>query len=121
MSSLTGGQIVVRTLRDLGAQRIFSVSGNQILPIYDAAGSGDLQIFHMRHESAAAYAAAASAEIEYRPVLCQVLARRQALLGRTCDLAGQELSFARPPLLCPGEFAIRRRIGLVGHYHTKRK
>src|SRR5215475_1315146 len=74
MSSLTGGQIVVRTLRNLGAQRIFSVSGNQILPIYDAAGACGLRIIHMRHESAAAYAAAASAEIEYRPGIVLVSA-----------------------------------------------
>jgi len=74
MSSLTGGQIVVQTLRDLGAQRIFSVSGNQILPIYDAAEVYDLQIFHMRHESAAAYAAAASAEIKNQPEIALVSA-----------------------------------------------
>jgi len=74
MSSLTGGQIVARTLRDLGAQSIFSVSGNQILSIYDAVGACDLQIFHMRHESAAAYAAAASAEIKNQPGIALVSA-----------------------------------------------
>src|SRR5215469_12805318 len=74
MHSLTGGQIVARMLRDLGAQRIFSVSGNQILPIYDAAGACDLQLYHMRHESAAAYAAAAAAEIKNQPGIVLVSA-----------------------------------------------
>lgn len=41
---------------------IFSVSGNQILGLYEAFASGGLRIVHMRHESAAAYAAAGWAE-----------------------------------------------------------
>lgn len=41
---------------------VFSVSGNQILSLYDAFASGGLRIVHMRHESAAAYAAAGWAE-----------------------------------------------------------
>jgi acetolactate synthase I/II/III large subunit len=64
---LTGGQIVAHTLRELGTDTIFSVSGNQILPVYDAAKDFHLRIIHMRHESAAAYAAGASAELSGRP------------------------------------------------------
>jgi acetolactate synthase-1/2/3 large subunit len=64
---MTGGQIVAATLRELGADTIFSVSGNQILPIYDAAADFGLRLIHMRHESAAAYAAAASAELSGKP------------------------------------------------------
>lgn len=64
---MTGGQIVAETLQELGADTIFSVSGNQILSIYDAAADFGLRLIHMRHESAAAYAAAASAELSDRP------------------------------------------------------
>jgi thiamine pyrophosphate-dependent acetolactate synthase large subunit-like protein len=32
---MTGGHLVAQTLHDLGVQDIFSVSGNQILPIMD--------------------------------------------------------------------------------------
>lgn len=67
MQNMTGGQIVVQTLRELGVQNIFSVSGNQILSIYDAAGERGLRIIHLRHESAAAYAAASAAEIGNQP------------------------------------------------------
>jgi acetolactate synthase I/II/III large subunit len=59
----TGGQMVAEALRELGAETIFSVSGNQILAVYDAAGDAGLRIIHMRHESAAAYAAAGWAEL----------------------------------------------------------
>ncbi|MGH9841632.1 MAG: thiamine pyrophosphate-binding protein [Blastocatellia bacterium] len=64
---MTGGQIVAATLRELGAGTIFTVSGNQILPVYDAVADFGLRLIHMRHESAAAYAAAASAELGGRP------------------------------------------------------
>ena len=58
-----GGELAVGTLRELGVQTLFSVSGNQILPLFDAAPAAGLRIVHMRHESAAAYAAAAEAEL----------------------------------------------------------
>jgi len=64
---LTGGQIVARTLRELGADTIFSVSGNQVLPIYDAVQDVGVRIIHVRHESAAAYAALGFAESTERP------------------------------------------------------
>lgn len=74
MSEITGGQIVARTLRDLGAGVLFSVSGNQILPIYDAIIDAKLRLIHMRHESAAAYAAAAFAEMRDAPGVALVSA-----------------------------------------------
>jgi acetolactate synthase I/II/III large subunit len=63
----TGGQAVAMTLRDLGAGTVFSVSGNQVLPIFDAAADFGIRIVHMRHESAAAFAAAGFAELTDRP------------------------------------------------------
>src|SRR6185436_19339458 len=63
----TGGQAVVRALRDLGVQVVFSVSGNQVLPIFDAAADGGLRIIHMRHESACAFAAAGGSELTSQP------------------------------------------------------
>lgn len=64
---MTGGQVTAATLAELGVKTIFSVSGNQILPIYDAAPEAGIRIIHMRHESAAAYAAAAAAEVTGEP------------------------------------------------------
>jgi acetolactate synthase-1/2/3 large subunit len=62
-SHQTGGQLVCAALTAAGCRVIFSVSGNQILPIFDAAPEAGIRIVHMRHESAAAYAAAAFAEL----------------------------------------------------------
>ena len=71
---MTGGQILAGALSRLGARTLFSVSGNQILPIYDAAPDFGLRIIHTRHESAAAYAAAASAELSDQPGIVLVSA-----------------------------------------------
>ncbi|MGA3038355.1 MAG: thiamine pyrophosphate-dependent enzyme [Vulcanimicrobiaceae bacterium] len=42
---------------------VFSVSGNQILSLYEGLASADVRIVHTRHESAAAYAAAGWSEV----------------------------------------------------------
>ncbi len=67
MHAESGGREVVTTLASLGLDTIFSVSGNQILPIFDAAPDAGIRIIHMRHESAAAYAAAAWSEMTGKP------------------------------------------------------
>jgi acetolactate synthase-1/2/3 large subunit len=66
-SKITGGQAVVRTLQMLGVSTVFSVSGNQVLPIYDAARDAGVRLIHMRHESAAAFAAAGMSELTGQP------------------------------------------------------
>lgn len=42
---------------------VFSLSGNQILSLYEGLAAADFRIIHTRHESAAAYAAAGWAEV----------------------------------------------------------
>jgi acetolactate synthase-1/2/3 large subunit len=51
----------------MGVSTIFSVSGNQVLPVFDAAGDHGLRLIHMRHESAAAFAAAGMSELTDKP------------------------------------------------------
>lgn len=64
---MTGAHIAAMTLAELGVKTIFSVSGNQILPLYDAVVDHGIRIIHMRHESAAAYAAAGASEVTGEP------------------------------------------------------
>ena len=63
----TGGQVAAQSLYQLGARLVFSVSGNQVLPFYDAAADNGLRIIHMRHEAASAFAAAGRSEITGQP------------------------------------------------------
>jgi acetolactate synthase-1/2/3 large subunit len=55
--SLRGADIVVRSLERLGCTRIFTLSGNHIMSIFDAALDSSLDLVHVRHEAAAVHMA----------------------------------------------------------------
>jgi acetolactate synthase-1/2/3 large subunit len=52
-----GANLVVRALAASGVRHLFSLSGNQILSIYDATIGSDVAILHVRHEAAAVHMA----------------------------------------------------------------
>ena len=60
---MRGADILVRTLARVGVRRIYSVSGNQIMPIYDACIDAGIEIVHTRHEAAAVFMADATAQL----------------------------------------------------------
>ena len=63
MTSLRGADILARSLAQAGMRRIFSLSGNHIMPVYDAAIEAQLAITHVRHEGAAVHMADAWARL----------------------------------------------------------
>jgi acetolactate synthase-1/2/3 large subunit len=56
-NTLRGADIVVRSLNRLGCRRVFTLSGNHIMSIFDAALDADLDLVHVRHEAAAVHMA----------------------------------------------------------------
>lgn len=58
-----GADMLVRAIRQAGIKTIFSLSGNHIMPVYDAILSEKLQIVHTRHEGAAVHMADAWARL----------------------------------------------------------
>ena len=60
--SRTGAEVVVDALVSAGVRYLFSVSGNQIMPIYDATIGRDVEIIHTRHEAAAVHMASAATQ-----------------------------------------------------------
>ena len=54
---MTGADLLVETLRTHGVKTIFSLSGNQILSVYDATHGRDIGLLHTRHEAAATHMA----------------------------------------------------------------
>ena len=60
---MNGANKLVRTLSRAGVRTLFSLSGNQIMPIYDACIDSPIRIVHVRHEAAAVYMADAWAQI----------------------------------------------------------
>jgi len=63
MTTLRGADILARSLAQAGMRRIFSLSGNHIMPVYDAAIEAELAITHVRYEGAAVHMADAWARL----------------------------------------------------------
>src|SRR5947209_19850571 len=55
--ALRGADIVARSLERLGCERIFTLSGNHIMSLFDAALETKIDLVHVRHEAAAVHMA----------------------------------------------------------------
>src|SRR2546429_741597 len=55
--ALRGADIVARSLATLGCKHVFTLSGNHIMSIFDAAIEAKLDLVHVRHEAAAVHMA----------------------------------------------------------------
>lgn len=61
--TIRGADILVQALKAAGTTRIFSLSGNHIMPVYDALVGSGIEIIHVRHEAAAVHMADAWARL----------------------------------------------------------
>jgi acetolactate synthase I/II/III large subunit len=55
--ALRGADIVARSLERLGCKHVFTLSGNHIMSVFDAALETELDLVHVRHEAAAVHMA----------------------------------------------------------------
>src|SRR3978361_1925453 len=69
---LRGADIVARTLQDLGVTRIFTLSGNHIMPTFDALLSTNIKLIHARHEAACVHMADAWGRLTGQPGIALV-------------------------------------------------
>ncbi|HEY9280088.1 MAG TPA: thiamine pyrophosphate-binding protein [Eoetvoesiella sp.] len=58
-----GADMLVRSIRLAGISKIFTLSGNHIMPVYDAVFDEKLELIHTRHEGAAVHMADAWARL----------------------------------------------------------
>ena len=70
MKKLTGGEILVHSLKREDVEVVFGYPGGAVLPIYDALYDADIRHILMRHEQAAAHAADGYARASGRPGVC---------------------------------------------------
>ena len=56
-NTLRGAEVVARSLHRLGCRRVFTLSGNHIMSIFDAALDTGIDLVHVRHEAAAVHMA----------------------------------------------------------------
>jgi acetolactate synthase-1/2/3 large subunit len=96
-----GADLLVQSLADAGTDVIFALSGNQIMPIFDACLSAGIRIVHTRHEAAAVFMAEAHAQLTGRVGVALVTAG-----GGLANTAGALFSVSEsetPVLLLSGD------------------
>src|SRR2546423_3331775 len=71
-NALRGADVVARSLARLGANRVFTLSGNHIMSIFDAAIEAKLDLVHVRHEAAAVHMADAWGRLTGKPGIAMV-------------------------------------------------
>ena len=60
---MLGSELVIHALKRRGVRCIFSLSGNQIMPLYDVCIDAGIRIVHVRHEAAAVFMADAWSQV----------------------------------------------------------
>ena len=58
-----GADALAATLIAAGVRRVFTLSGNHIMPVFDAALGAGIELIHVRHEAAAVHMADAWARL----------------------------------------------------------
>jgi acetolactate synthase-1/2/3 large subunit len=71
-TNLRGADIVVRTLERAGHTTVFTLSGNHIMSLFDAAIDSKLELLHVRHEAASVHMADAFGRLTGKPGIALV-------------------------------------------------
>src|SRR3989442_4853320 len=69
-----GADLLVDTLASAGVRHLFSLSGNQILSVYDATNGRAIRLIHTRHEAAAVHMADGWGRLTEQPGVALVTA-----------------------------------------------
>jgi len=70
--TLRGADIVIRALEQQGVTRVFTLSGNHIMSLFDAALGRSIDLVHVRHEAAAVHMADAWGRLTGEPGVAMV-------------------------------------------------
>ncbi len=73
-STFTAARSLVHTLAKAGVRRLFTLSGNQILSVFDACRDEGIELIHVRHEAAAVHMADAWGRLTGEPGVALVTA-----------------------------------------------
>src|SRR5262249_48525341 len=70
--SLRGADIIIQALEQQGVSRVFTLSGNHIMSLFDAALGSTIDLVHVRHEAAAVHMADAWGRLTGEPGIAMV-------------------------------------------------
>ena len=71
-ATLRGADIVIKTLERAGHTTVFTLSGNHIMSLFDAAIDSKLELLHVRHEGASVHMADAYGRLTGKPGIAWV-------------------------------------------------
>ena len=71
---MRGADLLVRSLEAAGVEHLFALSGNQIMPLFDACVGRSIELVHVRHEAAAVHMADAWGRLTGSPGVALVTA-----------------------------------------------
>jgi acetolactate synthase-1/2/3 large subunit len=71
-ATLRGADVVIKTLERAGYTAIFTLSGNHIMSLFDAAIDSKLELLHVRHEAASVHMADAYGRLTGKPGIAWV-------------------------------------------------
>lgn len=74
MGKIRGADLLVKALVTAGVKNIFTLSGNQIMPVFDACIDVDIDLIHVRHEASAVHMADAWGRLTGTPGVALVTA-----------------------------------------------
>ena len=69
---LRGADVIARGLARAGTRQVFALSGNHVMPVFDAALDAGLSLLHVRHEAAAVHMADAWGRLTGEPGIALV-------------------------------------------------
>src|SRR5881394_637898 len=72
MAKRRGADALAAALKSEGVKRVFTLSGNHIMPIFDAALDAGIELIHVRHEAAAVHMADAWGRLTGEPGVAMV-------------------------------------------------
>jgi acetolactate synthase I/II/III large subunit len=101
---MRGADVVVETLARAGVRKVFTLSGNHVMPVFDASLGSGIDFVHVRHEAAAVHMADAWARMtgEVGVALVTGGAGHANAIGALCTAAASE----SPVLLLSGHAAL---------------
>jgi len=103
-----GADVVARVLKAAGVDRLFTLSGNQVMSVFDASIEADVDLIHVRHEAAAVHMADGWGRLTGEPGVALVTAGP----GFANVLSALYVAFmAESPLVVLSGHAARRQLG----------
>jgi len=105
--ALRGADVLARSLQRAGVRRLFSLSGNHVMSVYDAVHDGGPEIVHVRHEAAAVHMADAWGRLTGEPGVALLTGGPGHANGVSALYTA--LASESPLVLLSGEAPIRER------------